>query len=90
MEAGRLLRTPSPVSTKLDVWNAVGTCHATIRAMRDGVGPAEKQAAVVNLVGVVIEGSSRMQGRLLGIDSKAWRGSWGGICIAHVVIKSGP
>ena len=73
----------------MDVWDAVSGGHAIVRALRGGVASTETHAAVVNSGSVVIEGSSRMQGRLRRIDSHGWRWSGGAICISRVVIKSG-
>jgi hypothetical protein len=67
----------------------VSTGHATVRALRGGVASTETHTVVVNSGRVVVEGSSRMQGRLRRIGSHGWRWSGGAIYIAHVVMKSG-
>jgi hypothetical protein len=64
--------TSSLASTELDVWDAVSTGHASIRTLRGGVASTETHAVVVNPGAVVVEGSSRMQGRLRRIDSHGW------------------
>jgi hypothetical protein len=73
----------------LDVWDAVCTGHATVRALRGGIASTEMHAVVVNPGGVVVECGNRMQGRLRRIDSHGWRWSGSAICIGCVVIKSG-
>lgn len=73
----------------MDVWDAVGTGHATVRALGGGVASTKTHAVAVNSGSVVIEGSSRIQGRLRRIDSHGWRWSGAAISIGHIVIKSG-